>query len=163
MDNNLADCFLTSIANSSWQSGKDPVIFGAWLNIFSQPLKILISFVNIKITKLLILRKSYIWKGWIRGFQIMSLDRNLSPEFLVKTNWWNVQEVERILENASLEDHSEADCIFVAGQLLNTVCPRSSDLFYIVIYYIKWVTTSWTHGMCPRSSDPFYVVNYYKR
>ena len=32
------------------------------------------------------------------------------------------------------------------SQLLNTVCPRSSDPFYIVIYYIKWVTTSWTIG-----------------
>ena len=26
-----------------------------------------------------------------------------------------------------------------------TVCPRSSDPFYIVTYYIKWVTTSWTY------------------
>ena len=28
-----------------------------------------------------------------------------------------------------------------------TICPRSSDPFYIVSYYIKWVTTSWTHSM----------------
>ena len=28
-----------------------------------------------------------------------------------------------------------------------TVCPRSRDSFYIVTYYIKWVTTSWTDGM----------------
>ena len=28
-----------------------------------------------------------------------------------------------------------------------TVCPGRSDPFYIVSYYIKWVTTSWTHGM----------------
>ena len=28
-----------------------------------------------------------------------------------------------------------------------TICPRSSDSFYIVSYYIKWVTTSWTHSM----------------
>ena len=27
-----------------------------------------------------------------------------------------------------------------------TVCPRSSDPFYIVTYYIKWVTTPWTHS-----------------
>ena len=27
-----------------------------------------------------------------------------------------------------------------------TVCPRSSDSFYIVRYYIKWVTTSWGHS-----------------
>ena len=25
-----------------------------------------------------------------------------------------------------------------------TVCPRSSESFYIVTYYMKWVTTSWT-------------------
>ena len=28
-----------------------------------------------------------------------------------------------------------------------TVCPRSSDPFYIVCNYIKWVTTSWTYSM----------------
>ena len=28
----------------------------------------------------------------------------------------------------------------------DTVCPRSSDPFYIVTYCIKWVTTSWTDG-----------------
>ena len=27
-----------------------------------------------------------------------------------------------------------------------TVFPRSGDPFYIVSYYIKWVTTSWTHS-----------------
>ena len=27
-----------------------------------------------------------------------------------------------------------------------TVCPRSSDPFYIVSYYIKWGTTSWTYS-----------------
>ena len=29
---------------------------------------------------------------------------------------------------------------------LTTVCPRSSDPFYTVTYYIEWVTTSWTDG-----------------
>ena len=28
----------------------------------------------------------------------------------------------------------------------HTICPRSSDPFYIVTYYMKWVTTSWTHS-----------------
>ena len=28
-----------------------------------------------------------------------------------------------------------------------TVCPGSSDPFYIVTYYIKWVTTSWTYSI----------------
>ena len=27
-----------------------------------------------------------------------------------------------------------------------TVCPGGSNPFYIVPYYIKWVTTSWTHS-----------------
>ena len=30
--------------------------------------------------------------------------------------------------------------------LLYTVCPGSSDPFYIISYYIKWVTTFWTHS-----------------
>ena len=29
---------------------------------------------------------------------------------------------------------------------LSAIYPRSSDPFYIVSYYIKWVTTSWTHS-----------------
>ena len=28
-----------------------------------------------------------------------------------------------------------------------TVCPRSSDPFYIVTDYVNWVTTSWTDGI----------------
>ena len=28
-----------------------------------------------------------------------------------------------------------------------TVCPGSSDPFYLVTYFIKWVTTSWTYSM----------------
>ena len=36
--------------------------------------------------------------------------------------------------------------------VVNTVCPRSSDPFYIVsfyryTYYAEWVTTSWTHSI----------------
>ena len=50
------------------------------------------------------------------------------------------------------------------GQLFEhyypTICPGSSDPFYIVSYYIKWGTTSWTHSICPRSSDPLYIVSY---
>ena len=28
----------------------------------------------------------------------------------------------------------------------HTVCPRSSDPFYVVTYYIELVTTSWTYS-----------------
>ena len=27
-----------------------------------------------------------------------------------------------------------------------TMCPRSSDPFYVVTYSIKWVTTTWTYS-----------------
>ena len=39
-----------------------------------------------------------------------------------------------------------------------TVCPRSSDSFYILTYYIKWVTISWTHSIffeCIAQKDAF--------
>ena len=29
----------------------------------------------------------------------------------------------------------------------NTICPRSSDSFFIVTYYMRWVTAAWTHSM----------------
>ena len=43
--------------------------------------------------------------------------------------------------------------IFLFRTSANTVCPRSSDPFYIVIYYTKWVTTSWTHSIASVKSD----------
>ena len=30
--------------------------------------------------------------------------------------------------------------------MIATVCPRSSDTFYVVTYYVKWVTTSCADG-----------------
>ena len=41
-----------------------------------------------------------------------------------------------------------------------TVCPGSSDPFYIVSYYIKRVTTSWTYSM-PKKSWQFLWLTYY--
>ena len=40
-----------------------------------------------------------------------------------------------------------------------TVCPGSSDPFYIVSYYLKWVTTSWTHSLSEKSL-PFVFSKY---
>ena len=36
-----------------------------------------------------------------------------------------------------------------SGAVANTVCPRISDPFYIVSYYIKWVPTFWTDSRIP--------------
>ena len=45
-------------------------------------------------------------------------------------------------------DGTGPSALVLARQWQSTVCPRSSDPFYIVTYYIKWVTTSWTDGSC---------------
>ena len=49
-----------------------------------------------------------------------------------------------------------------------TICPESSDPFYTVSYYIKWVTTSWTHSTprdnlnsIERQTDSTPVDKYY--
>ena len=34
--------------------------------------------------------------------------------------------------------------LYMVLVLDGTICPRSIDPFYIVTYYIKWVTTFWT-------------------
>ena len=36
----------------------------------------------------------------------------------------------------------EMNVISLALIFMNTVCPRSSDPFNLITYYIKWVTTS---------------------
>ena len=45
---------------------------------------------------------------------------------------------------------------FTTSWTHSTICPRSSDLFYIVSYYMKWFTT-----ICPGSSDQFSIVSYH--
>ena len=40
----------------------------------------------------------------------------------------------------------QRDRIGVLSWKICAVCPRISDPFYIVTYYLKWVTTSWTDG-----------------
>ena len=37
------------------------------------------------------------------------------------------------------------------------MCPRSSDPFHIVTYYIKWVPTSWTHNIVSVKNISFKV------
>ena len=48
-------------------------------------------------------------------------------------------------------------------RILHTVCPGSSDPFYIVTYYLKWVTTTWTHSMIKTDLDSnIYFGNSHK-
>ena len=42
--------------------------------------------------------------------------------------------------------HTEVSFLDKIYWPLFTVCPGSSDPLYIVTYYIKWVTTFWTHS-----------------
>ena len=41
-----------------------------------------------------------------------------------------------------------------------TICLRSSDPFYIVSYYIIWVTTSWTHSILTTKPDLIMVRKF---
>ena len=41
-------------------------------------------------------------------------------------------------------------------QIRSTVCPRSSDPFHVVTYYIQWANTSWTDG----SLNKIFVIQY---
>ena len=47
--------------------------------------------------------------------------------------------------------------LFWAFDKGNTICPRSSYPFYIVAYYIKWVTTSGTYSFL--SNVPIFYTN----
>ena len=44
--------------------------------------------------------------------------------------------------------------LFFNWVVRSTVCLRSSDPFYVVTDYIKWVTTSWTFGIIHSSTCP---------
>ena len=50
----------------------------------------------------------------------------------------------------------------IAREILYTVCPRSSDPFYILTYYIELDTTSWTDGIRkgqPADTRPIKIMN----
>ena len=53
---------------------------------------------------------------------------------------------ERTGSNRGLEKGRDRTLSGPAKHITGTVCPASSDPFYIIPYYIKWVTTSWTHS-----------------
>ena len=66
----------------------------------------------------------------------------------MNTRWWDWRLVWVKVRRAAGEETGTKHC----NQLIpgrhgsqDTTCPRSSDPFHIVTYYIKWVTTSWTH------------------
>ena len=48
------------------------------------------------------------------------------------------------------------DLQYIVLSLSDTVCPRSSDQFYIVTYYIRWDTTSWTYSIFHNVIDSVY-------
>ena len=57
-----------------------------------------------------------------------------------------------ILKN--VQDFFNIYCVilWMVGNFSDTLCPKSSDPFYIVTYYIKWVTTHWTDGTVAEGS-----------
>ena len=53
-----------------------------------------------------------------------------------------IEEDGEIIEQTQMYDPVSGDL-----SIQVTICPRSSDPFNVVRYYIKSVTTSWTHSM----------------
>ena len=51
-------------------------------------------------------------------------------------------------------------CDVVCTQYSATVCPGSSDPFYVVTYCMKWVNTSWTHSTFFLSHLQLQIINY---
>ena len=55
-----------------------------------------------------------------------------------------------------LQEGTERERAGVQVRALHNVCPRSSYPFYIVGFYMNWVTTSWTY-----SSKSLYEMGHY--
>ena len=70
----------------------------------------------------------------------------------LKLLFWNANKSEslKLLSfNLKTKQHRiESQHIF-----LYTLCPRSSDPFYTVTYFMKWVTTSLTEGICVKIEE----------
>ena len=50
------------------------------------------------------------------------------------------------MQNVNIFVHINQHENVVCKLLIAVICPRISDPFNIVTYYIKWVTTSWTES-----------------
>ena len=60
---------------------------------------------------------------------------------------WNISNYIRVLNVQEDSTHYiKTGKSFWRYSMQHTICPGSSGPFYIVPYYIKWVTTSWTHS-----------------
>ena len=52
-----------------------------------------------------------------------------------------------VFGNDDMEREGRLQGMYKVGDAQHTICPRSSDPFCIIAYYIKWVNTSWTHSI----------------
>ena len=82
-------------------------------------------------------------KGWFH------LQNNSIIVFFFEIQETKNQDVEAMIlpiYQAKLYVNEKFKFMFVFYHIQNTVCPRSSNPFFRVSYYIKWVTTSWTYS-----------------
>ena len=61
--------------------------------------------------------------------------------------WYETEDPQNNMEAADHDSHRQPVISDSSNNVesVSTVCPGSSDPFYIVSYYIKWDTTSWTY------------------
>ena len=74
--------------------------------------------------------------------------------------FWIPQEISTQDEESDAKNPATVlEALVFTGRTPSTVCPRSSDPFYILTCYMKWVTTSWTHSIF-RPEHPKSVLFY---
>ena len=53
---------------------------------------------------------------------------------------------QNIVPRANVFVYFSTECVSISDFQKSTVCPGSSNPFYIETHYINWGTTSWTHS-----------------
>ena len=79
------------------------------------------------------------WKWYPDNINVFTLNQQTTFAASPRSVYWTKQ-------LTVWNDHVNKMCKLKILVKSTTVCPRSSDQFYIVSYYIKCVTISWTYS-----------------
>ena len=78
-------------------------------------------------------------QSYIAGACIQEVKRKVKVSLILKCKLIKLH----LFHNTNFVD-KHIICLII---FIITICPRSSDPFHIVTYYMKWVTTSWTYSI----------------
>ena len=104
--------------------------------------------LQISVFVLKLLPKSHLTSCWDANLNCKSWSNNLLKNSLItclKTMICLNSLRKHLQHFLSITKSRYVVVVYPVSFVANTTCPRSSYAFYMVSYYIKWVTTSWTH------------------